>query len=98
MSGLEHFLEWPCHGGLNETSVEAEPEGEKAILLFNHTDNLFSLSLPPSTTLQHHHHPGCYFSLGPVKLFILYIHVCQVGSGGAPVKERDDLDVGISSG
>lgn len=29
---------------LNETSVEAEPRGENAILLFNHTDNLFSLS------------------------------------------------------
>lgn len=82
--------------GLNETSVEAEPEGENAILLFNHTDNLFSLSLPhhphnhpnptPHTTTTTSQH--CYFSLGLVKLFILYTHFCQARNREATVNER----------
>lgn len=96
---VEDFLEWPCHGGLNETSVEAEPEGENAILLFNHTDNLFSLSLAPPHTLPLPLPPPshCYSSPGPVKLFILYIHICQASNREATVNEkeqkRDDLEV-----
>lgn len=66
-------MEWPCQG-LNETSVEAEPRGENAILLFNHSDNLFSLSVAPPHTLPPSH---CYSSPGPVKLFILEIHTGQ---------------------
>lgn len=73
--------------GLNETSVEAEPRGENAILLFNHTDNLFSLSLPPTPP------PHCYFSLGLVKLFTLYTHICQASNREATVNEGDGGEV-----
>lgn len=80
--------------GLNETSVEAEPEGENAILLFNHTDNLFSLSCPPPHTHTTTASPHCYFSLGLVKLFILYTRICQASYREVTVHEKESVSGG----
>lgn len=77
--------------GLNETSVEAEPEGENAILLFNHTDNLFSLSCPPPTTHTHHHHlPSLLFLPWPCKtIHTVYSHLPSKLQRSNSTRERE---------
>ena len=55
----------PAIKNLNETSVEAEPEGENVVLLFSHTDNLFSFSLSLSLV----HSLAHWFSLADTEAY-----------------------------